>query len=912
VVWVEGEPGIGKSSLVAEALADSDPTWDIGWGMADPLAERVPLQVMLDCLQVRMGSPDPARARAAELMRDRQLAGGDASAAGSEILAMLVDEVCAAAPTVLVIDDLQWADEASLVFWHQLAISTRQLRLLLIGTCRPTPRRPQVQLVRTALARRGGAVITLGPLSETDVASLVTAVVGAPPGDALRQLTARAAGNPLYVRELVDALVREHAVQVSPTAGADLRGGQQLPPSLAGVLTGRLSSVSAETARLLRAAVLFGGRFGASDLAVVLRQPASDLAASLQEAIEAGILAGSGTNLIFRHPLIGKALYESMPMALRTALHAEAARELATASADAASVAQQLSASGRRGDGWTLEWLLQAAPALCARAPQLAVELLQREADAKPVGGATWDSLMVALVGAQLAAGARQEAARQASWALTVMTDPTRRAEAYWALAHTMDNAGRPADAIAIIREALAPGDMPVVWRARMLTLLALALMRASGLDAADLIARQALAAAEEAADPYATAQALIDLWMTCSLRRDHAAALACINRALRALGDDPAHAVLRSNASGARIFTLQNLDQWPQAELALHDAREFAERTDSPDRQIWASAAVLRYWLGQWDDALAELGPNTTDAFGVLFGADRASALLTHGVAALIAGRRDQRAEAGEQLRQGLALPIENMRDREGRDFLIAAHALSLEQRGETAEAAASLVAMLPRGDAEMTLTHQWMPDLVRLSLAIGDQDTALAAARACQAEAVAETRPARAAAASLRCRGLLEADPGPLLEAVDHYRAAGPAVELAAAVEDLAVVLAGHGREADARAALNEAVSLYEGMQAQWDIRRAEGRLRAHGIRRGVRGRRSRRAATGLEALTSTKVQIATLIAQGDSTADIAQGMYLSRRTVQTYISHVLAKLDAKSRLEIVRQAQRQGVSP
>src|SRR6204780_1015847 len=142
VVWVEGEPGIGKSSLVAEALGDSDPRWDIGWGMADPLAERGPLQVILDCLQVRMGSPDPARARAAELMRDRQLAGSDASAAGSEILAMLGDGVGRPAPAVLVIDDLQWADEASLVFWHQLAISTRQLRLLLIGTCRPTPRRP--------------------------------------------------------------------------------------------------------------------------------------------------------------------------------------------------------------------------------------------------------------------------------------------------------------------------------------------------------------------------------------------------------------------------------------------------------------------------------------------------------------------------------------------------------------------------------------------------------------------------------------------------------------------------------------------------------------------------------------------------------------------------------------------------
>ena len=57
VVWVEGEPGIGKSSLVVEALAGvSEPGWDIGWGFADQLTERMPLSVMQDCLQVRPGS----------------------------------------------------------------------------------------------------------------------------------------------------------------------------------------------------------------------------------------------------------------------------------------------------------------------------------------------------------------------------------------------------------------------------------------------------------------------------------------------------------------------------------------------------------------------------------------------------------------------------------------------------------------------------------------------------------------------------------------------------------------------------------------------------------------------------------------------------------------------------------------
>jgi predicted ATP-dependent serine protease len=156
VVWVEGEPGIGKSSLVAEALAEADrPGWDVGWGGADQLTEQLPLRVMQECLQVRRGSPDPRRAHAASLLRDR-LSTGEASLNDIEVLLSLADELCAAGPTVLVVDDLQWADEASLAVWHGLATSISQLRLLLIGTCRSAPRR-EVKQVRAAMARRGGA-----------------------------------------------------------------------------------------------------------------------------------------------------------------------------------------------------------------------------------------------------------------------------------------------------------------------------------------------------------------------------------------------------------------------------------------------------------------------------------------------------------------------------------------------------------------------------------------------------------------------------------------------------------------------------------------------------------------------------------------------------------------------------------
>jgi DNA-binding CsgD family transcriptional regulator len=914
-VWVEGEPGIGKSSLVVEALAGaSEPGWDIGWGMADQLTERLPLSVMQDCLQVRPSSPDPRRAQAAGLLRSQRLglfADGDASVSGVEVLIALADELCAAAPTVLVIDDLQWADDASLLVWHQLAASIDQLRLLLIATCRSEPRRPEVQQVRASLARRGGAVVTLGPLPETDVAALVAAMLGAPPGDTLRQLTAQAAGNPLYLRELVDALERERAQGSSAEASVVQ---DQLPASLAAVLNDRLSSVSAQTAQMLRTAALLGAKFTVTDLGVLLRRPASELAAGLQEAVAAGILVGSGAELAFRHQLIHQALYASMPAALRTALHAEAARELAATDADALSVAQQLLAADLRAEGWARAWLIQAAPALTTQAPQLAADLLRRELDETPGGDKAGDGLTASLARALLAVGAYDEAAQEARAALPAMTDPVRRAETYSVLARTLVSAGRSDEAITTVRQVLASPGLPRTWQARMLAFLAMLERAATGeLDTADETARQALTLAEEVGDPFATAHALTYLWLSHSIRRDHAAALGYIDQALRVLGDDPGYADLRSFALDDRIFTLQNLDRWPEAELALRQARESAQRGGGPDRTTWVTAAVLRYWLGQWDDALAELSTDEDDVPGLTytFLRERWPALLVHGVTALIAGRRDQRTTADQHLRAGLALPVLTIPDRENRDFLVAAHAVALEQRGETRQAMQVLAAIVPRRDGEMSLTHQWLPDLVRLAVAVGDRRVARAAAQACQAEAAAETKPARAAAASLRCQGLLDSDPVPLRDAVAHYRTVGPATGLPAAVEDLAVVLAESGQLEEARAALNEAVSLYEGLNASWDIRRADSRLRAYGIRRGVRGPRGPRDASGWAALTPTEVKIAALVAQGDSTSEIARGMFLSRRTVQTYISHILAKLGAKSRVEIVREALRQGIS-
>jgi DNA-binding CsgD family transcriptional regulator/tetratricopeptide (TPR) repeat protein len=676
-----------------------------------------------------------------------------------------------------------------------------------------------------------------------------------------------------------------------------------------------LSAVSAETAQMLRTAALLGVNFAVTDLAVLLRRPASELAAGLQEAMTAGILAGSGSELTFRHQLLRQALYESMPVALRTALHAEAARELAATGADVLSVAQQLLAAGLPGGGWARAWLINAAPVLSNRAPQLAADLLRRELDETLGSDEAWDGLMASLGRALLAAGFYEEAASRASRALTVMTDPVRRAETFWVLARAQVSAGDNDKAVTTLRLALTRTDLPRTWQARMLALLAMLERAGTGdLDTADATAGRSLSVAQEVGDPFATAHALTDLWLSHGVRRDHAAALDCLDQALRVLGDDPAYADLRSLAFDGRVFTLQNLDRWPEAELTLRQASQIARRDGNPDRATWVTAAVLRYWLGQWDDALAELGSVDSDVPGLTYSGlrERGPVLLVHGVAALIAGRRNQRGTAAEQLGEGLDLPIETASDRENQDFLVAAHAVALEQGGETRQAMLALAAILPRRTGEMTLIHQWLPDLVRLAMAADDGRVAQDAAQACRAEAAAETRPARAAAASLWCDGLLESDPDPLREAVAHYRTTGPAVQLPGALEDLSVVLAKRGQQDEARAAFNEAVTLYDGLQAHWDTWRAEGRLRSYGIRRTVRGRRGQPARRGWEALTPTELKIAAMVAAGESTSDIARDMFMSRRTVQTHISHILAKLGAKGRVNIVREALGQGIFP
>jgi DNA-binding NarL/FixJ family response regulator len=194
-------------------------------------------------------------------------------------------------------------------------------------------------------------------------------------------------------------------------------------------------------------------------------------------------------------------------------------------------------------------------------------------------------------------------------------------------------------------------------------------------------------------------------------------------------------------------------------------------------------------------------------------------------------------------------------------------------------------------------------LPYLVRLALETGDAVTAKAATAAATDDAAAHPAAGRAAAARF-CQAQLSDDTDALLAVASAYREYGWPFYQAFAQEEAAVRLAAAGDAPGARAALTDAVRLYGQLGAGWDIRRADARLRRHGIRRGPRSGH-RRPATGWEALTPTEQRVARLVAVGQSNPDIATELFLSRRTVQAHVSSILAKLELRSRVELIRSA-------
>jgi DNA-binding CsgD family transcriptional regulator len=158
----------------------------------------------------------------------------------------------------------------------------------------------------------------------------------------------------------------------------------------------------------------------------------------------------------------------------------------------------------------------------------------------------------------------------------------------------------------------------------------------------------------------------------------------------------------------------------------------------------------------------------------------------------------------------------------------------------------------------------------------------------------------------AALRCQGLAENDAGILEAAVSAYARGPRPLELAFAAEDAGAAAARQGNVDHAGQLLDQAITIYERLDAARDLARAEARLRQMGIRRGRRVAHSR-AQSGWQSLTPSELAVVDLVAEGLSNPQIGQRLYVSRKTVQTHLGHVFAKLHITSRAQLAAEAAR-----
>jgi DNA-binding CsgD family transcriptional regulator/tetratricopeptide (TPR) repeat protein len=901
---VEGEPGIGKSASLRAAATDAASRGcQVFWAAGDPLGTAFPLVPLLDAFAIRESAADPARAEVARALHGSYGGSGAGSAAAAaELLLALVDEVCAAAPALLVMDDLQWADQTTVGVCHRLARTAPQRALLVVGAMRPLPRRTDLKALRRTIGAR--AVLRLQPLPDDAVTALVTELAGAAPGAELRELTAGAAGNPLYLTELVAALDRGGTLKIAG-GFAHVTGGTA-PAGLAEAILDRLDFLPDPARETVRAAALLGEDFTAAALASVLRRPVADLLPALDDARAAGVLIETGDTLGFRHPLIRAALYEELPAPIRAAWHAEAARALDQAGAPLEAVARQLLGSAgpdrpAAADGWLLDWLAANAEALINTAPGVAAAALEPAVAATPADDPRHHALGSRLAEALYRMGRIADAELVATRTLPHLTDPDLLVQMYDTLARCRAGTQEMRPAVDQINRAMATPRMRPIHRARLGVVAAKGLAWSLDFDGADRLAREALATGDETKDRWTMGWAFNTLGIVAAWRGEMKEAYEAFDHGQAVTADDPAltdlHLALMINQANALHF----LDEPQQALQGFRKVCTLADRTGNLPRLSMAQDGIVHHMFitGRWDDALAECElPGAT--------VDPQLVCSAYGRAAVIALHRGEAATATRHLDAG-AVHAERLGDRVVAAWILA-KALDREQAGRPQDA----LALLGAKTEQVLETEYWVADAVRLALSLGEHATAaVLTARAETFPGVGDSP--RRQAMALHCRGLLDADPTLLLEAAERYERAVRPLPRAQALEAAAGLLAAGGDVKAARAAFDQAFDIYTGLGATWDLTRLRAAFRPYGFRRGHgTSARRHRPTHGWEALTKTERTVAGLVAEGLSNPRIADRLVLSRRTVEVHVASILRKLDASSRVEIAVAASRRAGAP
>jgi DNA-binding CsgD family transcriptional regulator len=914
-VLVEGEPGIGKTRLLQATLERA-----AGAGLqvfsaaAEELDSRRPFGVVADCLGIRSTVADARR----QAIRQHLLGEAVQEAAESpapdpgpeyrlvEQIVALVDHLSAGGPLVLALDDVQWADPSSLAVVHHLGRQLERLPLLLLLAARPVPHPPRLEAL---FAQLPSTNVRLGPLDAATSARLLERLLGVEPGPSLLRHLESTGGNPLYVEELANALAGAGVVEVTPDGRAETPA-TSLPAGLSDAIARRLSFLTPDTLRVLELASVLGGSFSVTDLSLMSGRRVAALVEGLSEGMRGGVLEEQGDRLVFRHQLVRDGLYLGLPAAVRKGLHRDVWNSLAASGAPAVQVAEHVTRGASVGDREAVVWLQRAAREVAPRAPGTAVDLLRRALELTDPADADRREILPDLAVSLIWSGRLRDGESVGRQALArpdgVIGESAMRLCVAQALV-LLDRAGdarREAEAAAVV------GSASPSARVRASAWASLARLSEGDVVGALEHASRARVEAERVADAPARCQALATLSLAADLqaRFQDAADLAvlAVDEAVRDATRE-AHRALAHLVLGR---ALADLDRLTEASEYVQRGRQICEQLGArgaiPSHHFTASMCCFA--LGRWDDALAEAesGLDLAEDIGVGW---RAPACVT---GALIAFHRDDFWQVERWLRRTEAEPAAPGA-RYQFDRVAWVRALMLESAGRLDEALEQLGGAWEMCErlgllAELPVLG---PDLVRLALhggRVADRELAARATRSL--ELVADRNPLVpwVAGAALAARGAVEDDVQMLNHAADVYRDSPRPLERAQCCEEAGAALVLRAEVERGRGLLAEAYGLYEQLQASRDLRRIRASLRAAGVRSGSVGRRQR-PKRGWQALTETELLVVRLVAERLSNPEIAERLFLSRRTVQTHVSHALAKLNLATRVELAAEAQRHG---
>ncbi len=905
-ILVAGEVGIGKTTLAREAAADAASRgMPVLWGTGDPIEADRPFGPLAAALDLDPQSPDPDRAALGALL-------GDAPSGGVPVLAVnipemryrviealsgLVEGMAAAAPTLLVVDDVHWADRATVQALTSIVRRVNDVPLAVLATTRTTGGSRLGGDPVDAYAAACNLHLVLGPLDGDDVERLVLDALGARPGPRLVAMLAGAGGNPLLASELVRSLHDEDTLVVADGT-VEVRPGATVRDFGRRILA-RAGDLPDDAVLLVQVGAVLGSTFTLDEAAAVTGLSLARALPALREAQRSGLLASDDGRLTFRHDLLRRVIYDDITPDTRGALHREAGRRLAEHGAAPARVARHLAAGAVPGDAAAVEWLHRAARDAGSKSPTDTLDLLSRAIELAGPDHPRRVDLQADLVKALGWVGDPDRAESVARELLDEATDlPLRRAlHRQVSLSRFVRNRAREAAAVC---DESAAEQHDETARARARAEAALAHLAAGDPGPAAERATSAVRVGGRAGDPVSVCLGQSVLSRIDAFDLDLASSLARAETAVAVAADDPTGDAVRNQPGFFLILTLLDLDRFDDAVAVLRRER----RSAAAQGTVWAvplhhaSAAVIHLLQGELSDAATEAEAGLDTAADV--GSHLASIWLraTLALTALHAGDEERAAREVEEAKNLLATHVPLL----GIDLLVLAEAAVHEQRGAADAARDVLVEGWKLFDtlgmgANLRLIGA---DIARLAAETDDRELGAAVLEALEGIAARTHLPGDEGSVHL-ARGLLEGDPEELAAAIAAYERSPRLMRLGRAHELMGRYLWRTARPGDATVHLEIALSLYADVGAEAGTRRVTRTVSDLGLTR----RRTRPKRTGPAGLTRSEARVVALVGEGLSNQAIADTLAVSRRTVETHLSHVYAKLGISSRVELALRA-------